>query len=196
MAGVVLALWLTGTSLNIQSFVGAIMAVGVAMANAILLVSFAEHCRREEGATAGTASLRGGFCRTATRRSAMIFSSPGISMYGVTETPVPAPCLSSAGKRATRGSVSKRRRATAGPSIPIRAASQRMSRDGLRFESPTGWTTAVVTPATVTTRLAIESSHVVQRFHSAVWSLFVHISTAVSIPIASSLPTFIARPNP
>ena len=42
IAGVVLTLWLTGTTLNIQSFIGAIMAVGVAMANAILLVTFAE----------------------------------------------------------------------------------------------------------------------------------------------------------
>jgi multidrug efflux pump subunit AcrB len=40
-------LWLTGTSLNIQSFMGAIMALGVAVANAILLVTFAEQYRRE-----------------------------------------------------------------------------------------------------------------------------------------------------
>src|SRR5215469_4716314 len=42
LAGVVLALWLTGTTLNIQSFIGAIMAMGVAVSNAILLVTFAE----------------------------------------------------------------------------------------------------------------------------------------------------------
>jgi multidrug efflux pump subunit AcrB len=45
IAGVVLALWLTGTTLNIQSFMGAIMAIGVAVANAILLVTFAERAR-------------------------------------------------------------------------------------------------------------------------------------------------------
>src|SRR5262249_20733741 len=45
IAGVVLILWLTRTTLNIQSFMGAIMAVGVAMANAILLVTFAERGR-------------------------------------------------------------------------------------------------------------------------------------------------------
>jgi multidrug efflux pump subunit AcrB len=44
--GVVLMLWLTGTTLNVQSFMGAIMAVGVAVANAILLVTFAEQARR------------------------------------------------------------------------------------------------------------------------------------------------------
>lgn len=45
VAGVALTLLLTGTTLNIQSFMGAIMAVGVAVANAILLVTFAERAR-------------------------------------------------------------------------------------------------------------------------------------------------------
>ncbi len=45
LAGVALTLWLTHTTLNIQSFMGAIMAVGVAVANAILLVTFAERDR-------------------------------------------------------------------------------------------------------------------------------------------------------
>lgn len=49
LSGVVLALWITGSTLNIQSFIGAIMAVGVAMANAILLVTFAEASRRRSG---------------------------------------------------------------------------------------------------------------------------------------------------
>jgi multidrug efflux pump subunit AcrB len=48
--GVVLLLWITRTTLNIQSFMGAIMAVGVAMANGILLVTFAEEQRRAAGA--------------------------------------------------------------------------------------------------------------------------------------------------
>jgi multidrug efflux pump subunit AcrB len=47
IAGVVLMLWLTRTTLNIQSFMGAIMAIGVAVANAILLVTFAERSRVE-----------------------------------------------------------------------------------------------------------------------------------------------------
>ena len=45
LAGVALTLWLTGTTLNLQSFMGTIMAVGVAVANAILLVTFAERAR-------------------------------------------------------------------------------------------------------------------------------------------------------
>lgn len=49
LLGVVLALLLTGTTLNVQSFMGAIMATGIAVANAILLVSFAEMSRKELG---------------------------------------------------------------------------------------------------------------------------------------------------
>jgi multidrug efflux pump subunit AcrB len=45
LAGVALMLFITGTTLNLESFMGAIMAVGVAVANAILLVSFAEQSR-------------------------------------------------------------------------------------------------------------------------------------------------------
>ncbi len=49
LAGVVVMLRLTGTTLNVQSFMGAIMAIGVAVANAILLVTFAEQARRQGG---------------------------------------------------------------------------------------------------------------------------------------------------
>jgi multidrug efflux pump subunit AcrB len=45
VAGVALSLWITGTTLNVQSYIGAIMAIGVAVANAILLVTFAERGR-------------------------------------------------------------------------------------------------------------------------------------------------------
>jgi multidrug efflux pump subunit AcrB len=58
VAGVALALLLTGTTLNIQSFMGAIMAIGVATANAILLVTFAE-ARRREGHPATEAAVGG-----------------------------------------------------------------------------------------------------------------------------------------
>jgi multidrug efflux pump subunit AcrB len=54
--GVVAALWGAGTTLNVQSFMGAIMAVGVSVANAILLVTFAEQ-RRREGQEARAAAM-------------------------------------------------------------------------------------------------------------------------------------------
>ena len=45
VAGVALTLWLSSTTLNLESFMGAITATGVAIANAILLVTFAERSR-------------------------------------------------------------------------------------------------------------------------------------------------------
>jgi multidrug efflux pump subunit AcrB len=55
LAGSVLMLLVTGTTLNLESFMGTIMAIGVAVANAILLVSFAEQ-NRLKGATAPDAA--------------------------------------------------------------------------------------------------------------------------------------------
>jgi multidrug efflux pump subunit AcrB len=55
LAGTILVLLVTGTSLNLESFMGTIMAIGVAVANAILLVTFAEQ-NRKAGADAKTAA--------------------------------------------------------------------------------------------------------------------------------------------
>jgi multidrug efflux pump subunit AcrB len=59
ICGVLLILLLTGTTLNVQSFMGAIMAIGISVANAILLVTFAENARRE-GASVHDAAVEGG----------------------------------------------------------------------------------------------------------------------------------------
>jgi multidrug efflux pump subunit AcrB len=61
LAGVAAALVLTGSTLNLQSFMGAIAAVGVATANAILLVTFAERARAsgQPGPEAGAEGARG-----------------------------------------------------------------------------------------------------------------------------------------
>jgi multidrug efflux pump subunit AcrB len=56
--GVAVMLWITGTTLNVQSFMGAIMAIGVSVANAILLVTFAEKNRRE-GQPSDSAAIDG-----------------------------------------------------------------------------------------------------------------------------------------
>lgn len=50
IAGSFLLLWLTGKSLNIQSFMGCIMAIGVSVANAILFVTNAENYRKQSRA--------------------------------------------------------------------------------------------------------------------------------------------------
>src|SRR2546422_3077771 len=59
ICGVLLMLLVTGTTLNVQSFMGAIMAIGISVANAILLVTFAENARRE-GASVHDAAVEGG----------------------------------------------------------------------------------------------------------------------------------------
>jgi multidrug efflux pump subunit AcrB len=55
LAGILWMLAITGTTLNVQSLMGAIMAVGIAVSNSILLISFANDARfegdRERGAT-------------------------------------------------------------------------------------------------------------------------------------------------
>src|SRR6202007_9345 len=55
IVGAILMLLVTGTTLNLESFMGTIMAIGVAVANAILLVSVAEQ-NRLKGAAAPEAA--------------------------------------------------------------------------------------------------------------------------------------------
>jgi multidrug efflux pump subunit AcrB len=55
LCGVLLMLLVTGTTLNIQSFMGAIMAIGIAVANSILLISFAERSRLEQRSSSDAA---------------------------------------------------------------------------------------------------------------------------------------------
>jgi len=59
LVGVIVMLLVTKTTLNIQSFMGAIMSIGVAVANGILLLTFAER-RRRSGVTALEAAIAGG----------------------------------------------------------------------------------------------------------------------------------------
>jgi multidrug efflux pump subunit AcrB len=58
ICGVILMLLITRTTLNIESYMGAIMAVGVGTANAILLVTFADQHRRT-GVSAFDSALHG-----------------------------------------------------------------------------------------------------------------------------------------
>ena len=63
LCGVLIMLFVTRTTLNVQSFMGAIMAIGVAVANAILFVTFSEFSRKD-GAPAVDAALEGGRSRS------------------------------------------------------------------------------------------------------------------------------------
>jgi multidrug efflux pump subunit AcrB len=62
LAGIVWMLFLTGTTVSVPALTGAIMCVGVATANSILVVSFARD-RMAEGASATEAAIDAGFTR-------------------------------------------------------------------------------------------------------------------------------------
>lgn len=62
LAGIAWMLFITGTTLSVPALTGAIMTMGVATANSILLVSFARQ-RLQEGAPPLTAALEGGATR-------------------------------------------------------------------------------------------------------------------------------------
>ena len=63
LVGILWFLLLTGTTINVVSFMGAIMAVGIASANAILVVNFANDIRFEKGLSAVEAALEAGKTR-------------------------------------------------------------------------------------------------------------------------------------
>jgi multidrug efflux pump subunit AcrB len=64
LCGIIWILFITGTTLNVPSLMGAIMAIGVATANSILVVTFAndERCEKE-GLSAHDAALAAGYTR-------------------------------------------------------------------------------------------------------------------------------------
>jgi multidrug efflux pump subunit AcrB len=58
--GIVVSLFLTGTTFSVSSLMGAVMAIGVATANSTLLVSFANDARAHDGLTSLQAALEAG----------------------------------------------------------------------------------------------------------------------------------------
>jgi len=63
LSGVLWMLAITNTTLNVESLMGAIMAIGIAVSNSILLVSYANEVRTEEDIDATEAALRAGRTR-------------------------------------------------------------------------------------------------------------------------------------
>jgi multidrug efflux pump subunit AcrB len=61
--GILWALALTGTTINVVSLMGSIMAVGIAVSNAILLVSFANEVRIEQRLSSDAAAIEAGRTR-------------------------------------------------------------------------------------------------------------------------------------
>ncbi len=61
--GVLVILAATGTTLNIQSFMGVIFMIGIAVSNSILLVEFANRLRHEQGLSSLEAAIEAGSVR-------------------------------------------------------------------------------------------------------------------------------------
>jgi len=59
LSGVILTLWLTGTTLNVMSLMGIVMLAGVAMSDSILIVEFAHHLLREGMAPLAAVAMAG-----------------------------------------------------------------------------------------------------------------------------------------
>ena len=62
LAGIVWCLFVTGTTISVPALTGAIMCIGVATANSILVISFSKE-RLQAGKTAAEAALEAGFTR-------------------------------------------------------------------------------------------------------------------------------------
>ena len=94
LCGVITMLLITGTTLNIQSFMGAIMAIGIAVANSILLVTFAERSRHDganalEAAREGSASrLRAILMTAAAMICGMVPMALGLTEGGAQAAPL------------------------------------------------------------------------------------------------------------
>ncbi len=80
LSGVVIMMFLTGTMLSIQSFMGMIMALGIAAADSILLVAYAERFRRE-GCSVFDAAWEGGCARL--RPLLMVMSAMAVGMIPI-----------------------------------------------------------------------------------------------------------------
>jgi hydrophobe/amphiphile efflux-1 (HAE1) family protein len=63
ISGVALSLWLTGTTLSVNSGMGIIMMVGIVVSNGVLLVDFANVLRERDGLDIVTATIRAGRTR-------------------------------------------------------------------------------------------------------------------------------------
>jgi len=57
LIGVLATLYLTGQTINVQSFIGVIFMVGIAVSNSVLLVEFANRLRAEKGLSLSEAAL-------------------------------------------------------------------------------------------------------------------------------------------
>src|SRR6202041_3294844 len=89
LAGILWILFTTGTTLSLPALTGAIMCMGIATANSILLVSFAREAM-EQGLEAVAAALEWGF----TRFRRVLMTAPARTPPGSEPAPDQEPCRS------------------------------------------------------------------------------------------------------
>ena len=75
--GTVLGLWITGTTLNVVSFLGAIIGVGIVAKNGILMLDFVEHLRNQG------ASLEDSLVRSGHRRLRPVLMTSMAAAFGM-----------------------------------------------------------------------------------------------------------------
>ena len=86
LAGVTLALAATGTTVNVQSLMGTIMSIGVSIANALLLVTFARDRRRSgDGAAAAIVAAARGRLRPISMTSLAMIAGMAPMALGIGE---------------------------------------------------------------------------------------------------------------
>lgn len=95
LTGVVLVMILTGTTFSMQAFIGCIMLAGIVVNNAILLVDYTNHLRRNEGMAlleavrvAGARRLRPILMTTLTTALGLLPLSFGFGEGGETQAPL------------------------------------------------------------------------------------------------------------
>lgn len=95
ITGVVVILLATGTTINVQSFIGLIVLVGIAVSNGIVMVDFINQLRRDEGKELETAVLEGAHARlrpvlmtTLTTILAMLPMALGLGEGGELQAPM------------------------------------------------------------------------------------------------------------
>lgn len=93
--GVLLMLWITNTSVNVQSFLGMIVLVGIVVNNAIVLVDYTNLLRREQGLSlheaieqAGRRRLRPILMTTSTTVLALVPMAIGLGSGGELQAPM------------------------------------------------------------------------------------------------------------
>src|SRR5260370_42578638 len=77
LIGVLVLLYLTGTTLNVQSFMGVIFTVGIDVSNSILIVEFANRLQRERGLSLEAAALEAATVRLRTIPMASLAAGAG-----------------------------------------------------------------------------------------------------------------------